>query len=214
MSDEASAYDQFRERYEEERVPWDDPLPPPEIVELAAELLPGRALDLGCGYGRVAIYLAGLGWRVDAIDFIPKAIEVARHRAAAAGVAHAARFHVASAAELSFLCPPYDLAIDIGCVHSFTEEMLRAYRDEITRLLREDGLYVLFAHLRDDGVVEDDERPRGIAEEAIMGLMSGSFRLERVEHGITQVEDRPPWRSAWFRFRRTAHEPTAAKSSS
>ena len=41
---------------------------------------------------------------------------------------------------------PYDLAVDIGCMHSFTEEMLAAYRAELVRLLRPGGQYVLFAH--------------------------------------------------------------------
>jgi hypothetical protein len=33
-------------------------------------------------------------------------------------------------------------------------------------------------------------------------LLRGTFRLEHVERGVTQVEDRPPWNSAWFWFRR------------
>jgi SAM-dependent methyltransferase len=213
MSDEVSTYDRFMDRYEAGGVPWDDPSPPPEIIELAAELPPGHALDLGCGFGRVAIYLAGLGWSADGIDFIPKAIEVARQRAAAAGLTRQAHFHVASAAELSFLSPPYDLAVDIGCMHSFTEEMLPAYRNEVARLLRDGALYVLFAHLRDE-LVQMDDRPRGIPEEVIMALMESTFQLERVAYGMTQVADQPPWRSAWFWFRRKAHVTMAANSSS
>ena len=91
MSDEPSAYDRFRERYEEGRVPWDDPLPPPEIMALAAELSPGRGLDLGCGFGRATIYLAYRGWRMDGVDFIPQAIAIAQQRAETAGVAGRAR---------------------------------------------------------------------------------------------------------------------------
>jgi 2-polyprenyl-3-methyl-5-hydroxy-6-metoxy-1,4-benzoquinol methylase len=86
IKDEVSAYEKFRQRYEEERVPWDDPLPPPEIIDLAKNLKPGKALDLGCGYGRAAIYLARHGWSVDAIDFIPQAIERARLNAEEAEV--------------------------------------------------------------------------------------------------------------------------------
>lgn len=201
MSDETTAYDRFRERYEEGHVPWDDPLPPPEIIALAEELAPGQGLDLGCGYGRAAIFLAQRGWTMDGVDFIPQAITEARQRARAAGVAGRARFHVASAAALAFLAPPYDLAIDIGCMHSFGEELLAGYRAELARLLSPGGRYVLFAHLRgDEGAGED--APRGIPEATIMSLMELDFVLERVERGTTQVEDKPAWNSAWFWFRR------------
>jgi SAM-dependent methyltransferase len=200
-ANQSETYGRFLARYEEEQVPWDDPAPPPEIEALPAILPPGRALDLGCGYGRTAIYLARFGWQVVGVDFIPKAIDVARERALAAGVADRAAFHVASAAKLDFLLPPFDLVVDIGCVHSFDESMFQAYRDELARLLRPGGLYMLFAHLRGDDAVEG-EGPRGIPEGLIHDTLGNSFRLEKVEYGTTQVEDRPPWNSAWFWFRR------------
>lgn len=200
MSEPPSAYDRFRERYAEGCVPWDDPLPPPEIMALADELAPGRGLDLGCGYGRAAIYLARCGWTMDGVDFVPQAIAVARQRARAAGVARRATFHVASAAVLDFLTPPYDLAIDIGCMHSFTAEMLAGYRAELVGLLPHGARYVLFAHLRSDE--EGDDAPRGIPESTILGLLGRDFVLQRVERGTTQVEDKPPWNSGWFWFRR------------
>lgn len=202
MNESDDIYNRFLSRYEEGSVPWDDPMPPPEIEALAATLQPGRALDLGCGFGRVAIYLARSGWSVDGVDFIAQAIEVARERASAAGVSAQACFHVGSAAALDFLDPPYDLAVDIGCMHSFTDELLRGYRHELTRLLRPGGLYVLFAHLRDESNPIQDDSPRGILEEVIMNTISGDFDLERVEYGVTQVKDRPLWNSGWFWFRR------------
>src|SRR5437868_2094340 len=42
--------------------------PTPLLVETAAKLKPGRALDLACGKGRNAIWLAEHGWRVTAVD--------------------------------------------------------------------------------------------------------------------------------------------------
>ena len=42
--------------------------PSPFLVEVADQLAPGRALDLACGHGRNALYLAKLGWNVSAVD--------------------------------------------------------------------------------------------------------------------------------------------------
>jgi SAM-dependent methyltransferase len=39
------------------------------LVAEVSELPPGRALDLACGEGRNAVWLAGRGWRVTAVDF-------------------------------------------------------------------------------------------------------------------------------------------------
>jgi SAM-dependent methyltransferase len=56
------------------------------LVQEVAELAPGRALDLACGEGRHAVWLAELGWRVSAVDFSEVAIAKARDRAEDAGL--------------------------------------------------------------------------------------------------------------------------------
>lgn len=190
-------FDQLLSRYEEGRVPWDDPLPPPEVIETAVKLPPGRALDLGCGYGRASIYLAQRQWQVDGVDFIDRAIAEATHRAQLAGVATMVNFHLGQVTDLHFLSGPYDLALDVGCMHSLDDDGLRRYRDSLLRLLRPGALYLLFAHLRDD----DAEVPgRGVYEQTIHALFGSQFTLETARHGMTQVEDKPPWASAWFWF--------------
>ena len=52
------------------------------LVAEAKDLAPGRALDLACGEGRNAIWLAELGWQVTGVDFSEVAIAKARERAA------------------------------------------------------------------------------------------------------------------------------------
>ena len=52
------------------------------LVAEVSSLAPGRALDLACGEGQNAIWLASLGWIVTGVDFSPVAIEKARGRAA------------------------------------------------------------------------------------------------------------------------------------
>jgi len=56
------------------------------LVAEVAELPPGRALDLACGEGRNAIWLAEQGWQVTGVDFADVAIEKARAIAAKRGV--------------------------------------------------------------------------------------------------------------------------------
>lgn len=183
------------------QVPWDAELPPPEVMATLSTLRPGRALDLGCGYGRASIYLAQQGWRVDGVDFIPQAITEATRRAQFAGVADAITFHVHPVTSLPFLSDQYDFVVDVGCMHNFDVAQTQAYAGEIKRLLRPGGLYLLFAHLRNESDVED-ESWRWIAEDIILTTFTDGFTLERVEHGTTQVADNPPWRSAWFWLRR------------
>jgi SAM-dependent methyltransferase len=61
-----------------------------ELVEGAAPLRPGRALDLGCGTGRNTLYLARHRWYAVGIDMLGRAIDKARSRAV--GAAASARF--------------------------------------------------------------------------------------------------------------------------
>lgn len=63
------------------RVPVDE-----DVIEIAADLAPGKALELGCGGGQNSIWLAQRGWIVTAVDSAPAAIAEARSAAAEAGV--------------------------------------------------------------------------------------------------------------------------------
>lgn len=60
--------------------------PSPPLVRLLPELAPGVALDLGCGSGRDAVYLALHDWRVTAVDRAAGALQKARALAAHEGV--------------------------------------------------------------------------------------------------------------------------------
>ncbi|MFQ5611503.1 MAG: class I SAM-dependent methyltransferase [Anaerolineae bacterium] len=194
-----SLHNEMAARYDSGDVPWDDPLPPPEVIDLVSSLPPGRALDLGCGYGRAAIYLAQRGWQVDAVDFVERAIDVARARAGQAGVE--VRFHVADVTDLGFLSGPYDLALDVGCGHGLPPNRLPAYRDELRRLLGPEARLMMFVRLR-EGEAEPDEGPPGLDEDYLRGLFADGFALERLTYGRTEVTDAPAWPSAWFLFRR------------
>lgn len=60
--------DMWDERYSGADRVWSGD-PNPWLVEMAATLRPGSALDLGCGEGADAVWLADAGWDVTAMDF-------------------------------------------------------------------------------------------------------------------------------------------------
>ena len=75
---------QWDQRYSGEPV-WSGN-PNEALVAEAAELRPGRALDVGCGEGADAVWLARRDWHVTALDISPKAVERTEAKAAEAGV--------------------------------------------------------------------------------------------------------------------------------
>jgi cyclopropane fatty-acyl-phospholipid synthase-like methyltransferase len=192
-------HERMEEIYESGSIPWDQTDPPPEVIDLAAQLPAGRALDLGCGYGRASIYLARLGWQVDGVDFVAQAIDGAKLRADQAGVSEHVNFHQSPVTQLDFLHEPYDFALDVGCAHGLTPDELQKYHEELLRLLKPGAVYLLFAHLN-----EESEEQSWINENELLPIFSEGFHLEKVEHGQTQVKDQDPWRSAWFWFRKEA----------
>jgi SAM-dependent methyltransferase len=81
--------------HDERRQAWDDRHrsgdfegdgPNPSLVAAVAGLTPGQALELAAGSGTNAVWLAGQGWRVAAVDWSPVALDNGRRAAAASGV--------------------------------------------------------------------------------------------------------------------------------
>src|SRR5262245_12522472 len=100
---------------------WERHTPPVElvaVVEGAAALPEGRALDLGCGSGTDSIYLARHGWTVTGVDIVPEAVVLARRNAAAAGVSVRFLEGDATRRQNLGLGAPFDLLVDFGCLHT------------------------------------------------------------------------------------------------
>src|SRR5437879_3496719 len=115
-------------RYREGESPWDTGRPSSELVRVVREegIAPCRALELGCGTGASAVWLAQQGFDVTALDLSPMAIERAQHRADDAGV----RVHFLAAdvlQPLPELTGPFDFFFDRGCYHAVRRENVTAY---------------------------------------------------------------------------------------
>lgn len=103
-----------------------------ELVEGPDRLARGRALDLGTGTGRNAIYLAGHGWDTVGVEMAGYAVELARRKAAALGVP--VRFVQGDVTRLPDLDlgEPFDLFMDGGCYHTIPPGLRDAYAESVT----------------------------------------------------------------------------------
>jgi SAM-dependent methyltransferase len=77
--------EQWDERYRADELIWKAE-PNRFLVEEVAGLAPGQALDLACGEGRNALWLAQQGWRVTAVDFSAAGLQKARRLASERGL--------------------------------------------------------------------------------------------------------------------------------
>jgi 2-polyprenyl-3-methyl-5-hydroxy-6-metoxy-1,4-benzoquinol methylase len=134
------------------RAPSADSLPwhreqPPALLEraVAQRATPGRALDVGCGEGTHAVYLAQQGFDVVGLDFVPAALAAARTRAEQAGV----EIELREGDVVEYEAPSaFDVVLDSGCLHHLPKGKVGAYRKRLDDWLAPGSDYVLvhFAH--------------------------------------------------------------------
>jgi SAM-dependent methyltransferase len=107
-------------------------------------LEPGRVLELGCGNGRNAVYLAGRGCQVDAVDYSAAAIGWAEQQVAAAGpVATGVHLQCCSIFDADVPAGSYDLVYDAGCFHHLAPHRRRDYLELVLRSLKPGGHFGL-----------------------------------------------------------------------
>lgn len=171
-------------------VPFFVPKPDENLVAYLDRglIVPGRALDLGCGPGRNALYLASLGFEVDAVDLSPAAIAWGEERAREAGVA--VRFHRGNAFDLAAtaLSGPYDLIYDSGCFHHLPPHRRISYLALLERSLAPGGHLALtcFAAGAMGSEIPDEEFYREAGLQG--GLAYTPESLRAIFGDLTEVE--------------------------
>lgn len=131
--------------------PWDIGSPQPAIVTLAdTERLRGSILDVGCGTGDNALFLAERGFEVWGVDSAERAVQKARVKARE----HASRvtFQRADALELWALGRHFDTVIDCGLYHVLSDPERERYSLSLERVMHRGGTVHLlcFSELEPD----------------------------------------------------------------
>jgi cyclopropane fatty-acyl-phospholipid synthase-like methyltransferase len=171
--------------------PWDSGISPPELLDFIANHPSGKGIDIGCGTGTNVITLAKAGWQVTGVDFVPRAIKMAKRKVKEAGVD--AQLYVRNVTKLEGISGPFDLALDIGCFHSLGESKAE-YLSELERILAPGGYWLMYGFLNPDPA----SNARGLAE-ADLGLIPASIAQVWRQDGF----DRGERTSAWFLYQKS-----------
>ena len=134
------------QRYAASELVWGAP-PNPVVVEFAASLPHGRALDLGCGEGRHSLWLATRGWEVVGTDFSEVALDKARRISAQAPKRSRDRleYRLSDVTSDTF-DGDYDLILSIF-LH-FPPAERKALVDKMINSLKPDGILIFLGHDR------------------------------------------------------------------
>jgi SAM-dependent methyltransferase len=152
--------------------PWDTgevPAELTEVVEGQGALPAGRALDIGCGTGTQAVYLASRGWEVTGIDAVERPLRKARARAAASRVSvNLTRGDVTRLSDLG-LEPGVNLFFDRGCFHGLNAGQRAPYASGVTALAASGATLLMMAFASNDVLIA----PTGVDESEITQTFAG-----------------------------------------
>lgn len=158
--------------------PWDIGRPQPAFVELvsAGEFNKGSVLDVGCGTGENALYIAENGFSTVGVDLSSRAIVAAKAKANERKLR--VDFRLANALSLDFKGGCFDNVIDSGLFHTFNDTDRGSFANEIARVLKADGRYFMLCF--SDKEPTDWGGPRRITREEIEQTFASRFKINYV----------------------------------
>lgn len=186
----------FEVRYQSGDIPWDHDLVDQNLVEIVSlnQIKPCRTLDVGCGTGLNAIWLAEHGFEVSACDLSPTAIRKARSRLN--GTDAHIHFFVADFLDDDIPGGPFGFVFDRGCLHCMDGVPEReAYVTKVAELLEEDGCWLTLVGNADEGAREVG--PPQLQARELVEVVETRFEIKSLvsgHFGSDQVD--PPW--AWI----------------
>jgi len=158
--------------------PWDIDRAQPAFIDLIRnhELNPGRVLDVGCGTGENAIFLAQNGHSVTGVDLVQDAIRTAKAKAASRNVK--VEFRNGNALALEFEKGKFDNVTDSGLFHTFQDHDRSVFAREIARVLREGGKYFMLCFSEKEPT--DWGGPRRVTRREIEETFSPRFKINYI----------------------------------
>ncbi|MBM0232518.1 class I SAM-dependent methyltransferase [Micromonospora sp. STR1_7] len=156
--------------------------PHPYLAGETTGLTPGTALDAGCGTGAEALWLAGHGWQVTAVDIASAALAVAAGRATAGGVSERVRW---VEADLTTWDP--GTRFDLVTTHYAHPAMPQlAFYDRISTWVAPGGTLLIVGHLHAPGATGHGHHPPAEASVTVADITAG---LDPATWEVTTAEE-------------------------
>lgn len=152
------------------------------LVETLAQLQPGKALDLACGTGRNALYMAEKGWDMTAIDGSETAIEVVRERSTARALEVRTLVADLTAPGFSISEEEFDLVV-------IAYYLQRDLFERVKRAVRPGGLVLAIVHTPEAG---EGLTPKRAAFGELRGFFTGWEILHDYEGASRDPAHRRP----------------------
>ncbi|WP_227378912.1 class I SAM-dependent methyltransferase [Haladaptatus halobius] len=165
--------------------PWDIGRPQSAVRSLfETQSFEGPILDIGCGTGENALFLASQGYSVLGIDASPRAIEKAREKAQTSNAAGRVRFRIQNALSLDELDEEFGVVLDCGLFHVFDDENRQTYVASLGNVVTPNGhVVVLCFSDREPG----EWGPRRISEAELRTAFIDGWAVETIEPARFEV---------------------------
>jgi len=184
--------------------PWDAGKPHGELIRVLDEyhLRPQTVLEVGCGTGADAIWMARRRFEVTAVDRSPIAIERARLRAEQQDAL--LRFVLDDAFEFALSAGQFDFVYDAGMYHAVRQKELEPYLDMLWRVTRPGSHYLCLAGAPGEPA---GEGPPQVTEDEIHSELGRLLEFVHLRPIRLEGADPNQSRAAWSCFMR---RPTVA----
>lgn len=197
--------EQWNQRYAEGNTPWDNQQPDNELKRVIEQfsVAPCRMLELGCGTGTNALWLAEQRFDVTAFDLSSLAIEQAVAKAAVSNAK--IRFVQADVFDLPDLGEPFPFVFDRGVYHCVRRFSAARFAEVVATLTASEGYYLTLA-----GNPNEPEPPQGgpprVAADELCRELSPHLQLVQLREFrfdpivIDGIVDQPlAWSALWRR---------------
>ena len=160
--------------------PWDTKAPKENVVAWhEGGWVHGDVLDIGCGLGDNAIYLARQGFNVTGLDISPTALITAERRAKDAGVS--VTFAMTDSTKLEGYTEAFDTVVDSGMFHCLDDDEKRSYAAAAHRATRP-GATLLLSCFSDANPSDDDWPRPAVSEQTLRDVLGGAgWHIESLE---------------------------------